>query len=139
MSAFSERIRREKEKSFFKVADFEGGKKLTLTIHELQEEVRKFDETMDLLCFEGTSKQLKLNQTTSEWLLDNFGDDPERYPGRQVTLYLDKYKFKGESGTGIRLKLPGDLQQPTAPASSAATPPPRLSDRRTNMDDEIPF
>jgi hypothetical protein len=133
MSAFSDRVRSGK-KGFFKVADLEGGEK-TLTISRLDEEMAIFDKTVDLLNFIETGQQLQLNQTTSEWLLDNLGDDPEKYPGKRVTLYLTEYEYNREKKLGIRLKLPG------APASGDSAVATRSSDQvdRKSMDDQIPF
>jgi hypothetical protein len=105
MSAFSDRIRANKTGPF-RVADFEAGEK-TFTISHLDEEVEKFGEMLDILSFIETGQQLKLNQTTAEWLLDNFGDDPEKYRGKRVTLYLAEYKYKDKTDKGIRLKSPG--------------------------------
>jgi hypothetical protein len=134
MSAFSERIRSGK-KGFFKVADLEGGEK-TLTISRLDEEMEMFDKTVDILNFIETGQQLQLNQTTSEFLLDAFGDNPETYNGKRVTLHLAEYEFKGEKKHGIRLKLPdasGDGAVPTRARSADHV------DRKTDLDDEIPF
>jgi hypothetical protein len=133
MSAFSERIRSQK-KGFFKVADLEGGKELTLTISHIDEEVALFDKTVDMLNFQETGQQLQLNQTNAEFLLDKFGDDPKTYSGQRVTLYLAEYEYNKEKGLGIRLKLPG------APAiGDGQTRAAPRSDRKPDFDDKIPF
>jgi hypothetical protein len=133
MSAFSERIRSHK-KGFFKVADLEGGKERTLTIARLDEEVEIFGETKDILNFVETGQQLQLNQTTSEWLLNNLGDDPEKYPGNKVVLHLAEYLFEGNKKLGIRLKLPGAPALVDGPTRARPA-----ADRKTDLDDEIPF
>jgi hypothetical protein len=134
MSAFSERIRAGK-KGFFKVADLEDGER-TLTISRLDEEVEMFGKSVDLLNFIETGQQLQLNQTTSEWLLDAFGDDPELWNGKKVTLYLADYKFEGEMKKGIRLKKP-------VAATGEILPPPRSpnpkGDSKRDLNDEVPF
>jgi hypothetical protein len=141
MSEFSKRVR-SKESGFFKVADFEGGKELTLTIDHLEEEMEIFNEVKDVLNFVETGRQLQLNQTTSEWLLDNLGDDPETYAGKKVTLYLGEYEYKKEKKLGIRLKLSGtSTPKPSAARKEVAaggngdgqTPKP------SRKDDEINF
>jgi len=134
MSAFSDRIRSQK-KGFFKVADLESGEK-TLTISHLDEEMELFGKTVDILNFQETGQQLQLNQTTSEWLLDTFGDNPETYSGKQVTLFLAEYEYNKERKFGIRLKLPstpavGDGQTRARPALKA--------DRKDDLDDSPPF
>jgi hypothetical protein len=43
MSAYSEKIEREKQKGLYKVADFDGGKEVTHTIDQLMENVTMFD------------------------------------------------------------------------------------------------
>jgi hypothetical protein len=133
MSAFSERVRSQK-KGFFKVADLEGGKEITLTIKYLDEEVAMFDKTVDILNFEETGQQLQLNQTTSEWLLDNLGDDPEKYLGNRVTLFLGEYEYNREKKLGIRLKLPG-----TPALGDGQTRARPAADRKTDLDEEVPF
>jgi hypothetical protein len=105
MTAFSDRIRSQK-KGLFKVADFDGGKEIALTIARLDEQIEMFGKEVDLLNFVETGRQLQLNQTTSEFLLDTFGDDPEMYTGNKVVLHLGEYEFNREKKLGIRLKLP---------------------------------
>jgi hypothetical protein len=128
MSAFSERVRSQREKGLYKVADFESGEK-THTISHLDEEMELYGKTMDILNFVDTGRQLQVNQTNAEFLLENFGDDPETYPGKRVTLYLADYEYNREVKKGIRLKLPG------APAAGDGAVP----TRRTDLDDEIPY
>jgi hypothetical protein len=135
MSAFSDRVRDQKNKGFYKAADLEGGKELTHIISHILEEVEMFGKTVDILCFSDTARQLQLNQTNSEFLLDAFGDDPETYPGKAVTLYSFEYDIKGEKKLGIRLK-----KADTAAAEASATKArARLTDGKAAMDDEIPF
>jgi hypothetical protein len=147
MSKFSERVQaqreeqREKQKDsgIFKVADFPSGKELLLTVRYLDEQVEMFGKQVDLLNFVETGRQLQLNWTTSQWLIDNLGDDPEDWPGRQVVLHLAEYEYNREKKLGIRLKLPADDQPAAskpAPAPTAAAPKP---DRKADLDDEIPF
>jgi hypothetical protein len=116
MSAFSKRIR-GKESGFFKVADLENGERM-LTILRLDEDVVMFNEPRDILNFVETGKQLTLNQTNAEFLLDNFGDEPATYEGKRVVLFLAEYTYEGKKGTGVRLKLPGaPAAKPPAPRS----------------------
>jgi hypothetical protein len=135
MSAFSERIRDQKNKGMYKVADLEGGKEVTHTISHLLEEVEMFGKTVDILNFSDTARQLQLNMTNAEFLLDAFGDDPQTWGGTPVTLYLAEYDIKGEKKASIRLK-----RADTAAAEASATRArARLADGKTAMDDEIPF
>jgi hypothetical protein len=137
MSAFSDRIRSQrKAKGFFKIADFEGGKELTFTISGLDEEVQMFGKTFDTLNFQETGQQLQLNQTTSEWLLDNLGDDPANYTDKKVTLYLAPYEYEGKTQMGVRLKKPGAL----ASGDGAVVLPPRKDKSGVpEFDDDIPY
>jgi hypothetical protein len=137
MSAFSNRVRSQK-KGFFKVADLEGGE-MILTISRLDEEMEVFGETKDLLNFEETGQQLQLNQTTSEWLLDNLGDDPEKYSGKQVTLFLAEYEYNKEKKLGIRLKLPGAATQTATPPTGKRSAPSAGNGNKPAFDDEVPF
>jgi hypothetical protein len=115
MSAFSDRIR-DAKKGFYKVADFEGGKEVTHTISHLDEAVQMFDKEVDILNFSDTARQLQLNVTNAEILLEVFGDDPETWGGKAVTLFLAQYEYKGETKLGIRLKR----ADPAAAEASAA-------------------
>jgi hypothetical protein len=134
MSAFSERIR-DQQKGFYKVADLKGGKELTHTISHLDEAVKMFDKTMDILNFSDTARQLQLNQTNAEFLLDTFGDEPKAWEGKTVTLYLYEYNIKGEKTPGIRLKQ----ADATAADASSKRALARQADGKAAMDDEIPF
>jgi len=142
MSAFSKRIR-EGTTGFFKASEFEGEK--TLTIKHLDEGMEMFDKEIDLLNFIETGRQLQLNQTTSEWLLDNFGDDPEKWKDKKVTLYLGKYKFKDQEtgeikeGPTIRLKLPGAASGDVLPPERNAPARSSASKGNGDMSDDIPF
>jgi len=140
MSAFSERVQaqreEQKETGIFKVANFPSGKELLLTVRYLDEQVEMFGKQVDLLNFVETGRQLQLNQTTSEWLIDNLGGDPEDWPGKQVVLHLAEYEYNREKKLGIRLKLPG---QPS-PATDGPPPQPKpLPPRKQDLDDDIPF
>jgi hypothetical protein len=133
MSAFSERIRSQKHRGLYKVSDLERGEK-THVISHLDEQMEMFGKTVDVLNFIDTGRQLQLNQTNAEFLLDEFGDDPMAWEGKRVTLFLAEYEYRNEKKLGIRLKLPNgpvDTALP-APPKQAAPPP-------SDMDDEIPF
>src|SRR5262249_23727887 len=127
----------------FKVADFEGGKELTLSISHLDEEVEMFGRTVDLLNFDETGQQLQLNQTNSEWLISNFGDDPAQYEGKNVTLHMADYEYEKQKNLGSRPKRPGDA----APAKVKKppfgnAPAPRPSTARSREPDPehgVPF
>ena len=102
-----------------------------------------FGKQVDLLNFKETGQQLQVNQTNAEFLIDNFGDDPEKYTGKQVTLFLAEYEYGGKKGKTIRLKRPG-TNNPTAKegvahGDGAANPPPGSANRGADIDDEIPF
>jgi len=130
MSAFSDCIREELGGGLFKVADFENGPK-TFTISHLLEAVRMFKKNVDLLCFKETERQFQVNLSNAKWLIDNLGDDPETWPGKQVTLYLASFEYEGETKQGIRIRLPGASDQPQRGDGSVQILPPRKGD----MDD----
>ena len=145
MSEFSERILRNSTKGFYRADDLKGGREVTHVIHHLDEEMVMYGKTKDILNFSDTGKQLDVNQTNAEWLIDNLGDDPEKWSGQSVTLYLAPYTYEGETKQGIRLKKPTDK-----PAVKEGTiiPPQRGDDtarsssrpsRKADLDDEIPW
>jgi hypothetical protein len=135
MSAFSERIRDQKNKGFYKVADLEGGKEVTHTIAYLDEAVPMFGKNVDVLNFSDTARQLQLNLTTAEFLLDTFGDEPKAWEGKAVTLFVADYEYKGEKKPGIRLKR----ADAAAAETSAMRALVRQADGKAKMDDEIRF
>jgi hypothetical protein len=135
MSAFSERIRDQKNKGFYKVADLEGGKEVTHIIDHLLEAVQMFDKEVDVLNFQDTARQLQLNLTTSDFLINALGDDPETWGGKAVALFLDEYEYKGEKKLGIRLKL-ADATAAEASTKRALT---RQADGKAAMNDDVPF
>jgi hypothetical protein len=140
MSAFSERIRSQ-QKGSYRAGDFERDTEITLTVSRLDEAMEMFGKRVDLLNFVETGKQLQLNLTTADWLLNNLGDDPANWEGQKVVLYLAEYTYEGETKLGIRLKKPGAATTST-PTPRKTAPPPRSSagnGNKPNLDDEIPF
>jgi len=136
MSAYSEKIARAKEQGLYKVADLEGGKEVTHTISHLLEDAIKFEREMDILCFTDTARQLQVNLTNGDWLLQNFGTDPDDWAGHRVTLYLAPYQLKGgqETKFGIRLKRPDGTVTVGGKAGNTSKPPPK-----DDIDDSIPY
>jgi len=132
MSNFSEKITRQKQQGLYKVADLEGGKEVTHTISHLLEDYVKFDREIDILCFTDTARQLQINVTNGEWLINNFGEDPEDWAGHRVTLYLGEYEYNKQRKLGIRLKRP-DGKDVSERRGAPSKPAP------VDMDDEIPY
>jgi hypothetical protein len=139
MSAFSERIRSQKTGQF-KAADFAGGRELILTIDYLEEEVERYDKTIDILHFVETAQELQLNQNKSEFLLNALGDDPEKWKGQRVVLYQVEYPNatdeKYRYGIGIKLRAEPETA-PAHPTRSSASP--TGNGGKPAFDDEIPF
>jgi hypothetical protein len=144
MSAFSERIRSQKTGQF-KAADFAGGKELELTIDFLEEQVERFDKTIDILHFVETQQELQLNQSKSEFLLDALGDDPAKWKAQHIVLYQVEYPNatdeKYRYGIGIKLRA----EPETAPARKPplGNAPARSSSagngNKPDFDDSVPF
>jgi hypothetical protein len=132
MSNYREKINRQKDGGLYKVSDLQNGngetREVTHEIAFLAQDVEKFDREIDILHFADTRKQLQVNVTNADLLMDMFGDEPANWPGNLVTLYLVAYDKKDPSRLGIRVKKPG-ANTPRSPAIS--TP--------VDMDDEIPF
>jgi hypothetical protein len=137
MSAYSEKIRRAKEQGLFKVADVLN-REVTLTISHLLEDAVMFNREIDILCFVETGKQLQVNLTNGEWLIENFGDDPNDWPANRVTLYVGEYEFKGgEKKQGIRLKRADASITIGGKVGSNTGSTPKHS-LRDDLEDEIP-
>jgi hypothetical protein len=132
MSAYSEKIAKQKQSGLYRVSDFQNGsgqpREITHEIAYLAQDVQKFDREIDVLQFTDTFKQLQVNVTNGELLIEMLGDDPAAWPGNLVTLYLAPYGKEGK--LGIRVKRPGaDTPKPVAIVPS----------REQEMDDDIPF
>jgi hypothetical protein len=150
MSAYSEKVAKAKH-GFYRVADFETVREVTHTIAYLLEDQVVFDgEKKDILCFEDTGRQLILNVTNAGMLITLFGDEPNGWAGRRVTLYRGSYgkdnkpcvRVKAASGAPAQAQMPF-TDPPRSGANGAAkettqataSPPPGSPD----IDDSIPF
>ena len=67
-----------------------------------------FDDKKDVLVFTDTGRQLPLNVTNAEVLINSFGDEPHAWAGKRVTMYLGQYgkdrkpclRLKAAAGNG---------------------------------------
>ena len=132
MSKYSDKVDRQKQAGLYRVSDLQNGggqsREVTHEIAYLDEDVEMFDRKIDVLHFTDTFKELQVNVTNAEQLIEMFGDEPARWPGNSVTLYLAEYGKEGK--LGIRLKRPGTATSRPTPVNVPAP---------VNMDDEIPF
>jgi hypothetical protein len=133
MSAHSEKIARAKQQGLYKVADLLG-KEVTHTISHLLEDAAMFNREIDVLCFVDTARQLQVNITNGDWLINNFGEDPNDWAGHRVTLYVGQYDF-GDKKQGIMLKR---ADGGVTVGGNAARAAPKRSPKE-DIDDEITF
>jgi hypothetical protein len=132
MSSYRDKITRQKQTGYFRTADFEQVKELVLTIDHLDQDEMVFDKQQDVLHFVEDGRQLTLNVTNAETLMDLLGDEPAQWPGRQIVLFLTTYeKRNGELAPCIRIRAPGSTVVALKTTSSIAPAP--------DLDDEIPF
>src|SRR5262249_29420648 len=119
MSAFSEKIAKAKAHGFYRISDFETAREITHTVAYLLEDQVVFDgDRKDILCFEDTGRQLILNVTNAETLIALFGDEPNAWAGRRVTLFLGTYGK--ENKPCVRVKAATGLSaQATSPTTGA--------------------
>jgi hypothetical protein len=124
-------------KRFLAAADL-NGKPVRLEIRrEYVEELtdtagKKKDKS--ILAFVGTDKELVLNATNFDSIIDITGEgDTEAWAGKKVELYPTTTHLGGKTVDCIRVRAPGQPEMklvPSAPTPSAAKP---------ELDDEIPF
>jgi hypothetical protein len=139
MSAYSEKIQKLKT-GYFRTADFEILKELTLTIDYLAEDVEVFDKVKDVLFFRDDGRQLEMNLTNSETLIKILGDEPAKWGGQKITLYLTTYPAKnGDPKPCIRIRPPGNVVPINAPTRTIERPAAERAADRGDLDDEIPF
>ena len=148
MSAYSEKVAKAKH-GFYRVADFETVREVTHTIAYLLEDQVVFDgEKKDILCFEDTGRQLIVNVTNAEMLIALFGDEPNAWAGRRVTLYRDSYDRDNKPCVRIRAAtgVSAQTMAPTSPIPTGANGAAREAQAtvpqqpgRLDLSDEIPF
>jgi hypothetical protein len=137
MSAYAEKIRKQQQRRYFRVADLEVEQEITLTISSLEEDEIVFenDKPVDLLYFQEDSRYLQMNVTNAKTLMTLYGDEPSAWAGKRIVLFLTTYETRGgEYKPCIRLREPG-----TARPENVVTVKPSPSPVRDDMDDEIPF
>jgi hypothetical protein len=61
------------------------------------------DETL-VLQFKETDLGLRVNHTIGESLEEQFGENPDKWVGKKIALYIAKLDGAGEFSKGIRLK-----------------------------------
>lgn len=71
-------------------------------------EVKKLGQGEDarnkvVLSFNETSKQLALNSTNSKIIAEKYGEDTDRWAGKQITLIVVKKNFAGRLVDGIQV------------------------------------
>jgi hypothetical protein len=89
--------------AWFKAADVIDGE-LTLTIKRIAlVKLGPTDEKWSLF-FRETTKGLVLNKTNATAIARQFGDDSDRWMGRQITLYATDIDFQGSTVAAIRVR-----------------------------------
>lgn len=133
-SAYREKIRKQKT-GYFRVSDIEATGEITVTIDSLAQDQLIFDKTKDVLIFQDHGQQLVVNTGNAETLMEMLGDEPDRWTGQKVTLYIGHYKEKGGAQKPtIKIKAPSAEEKVVKmPARPAPAPVP---DRDT---DDPPF
>jgi hypothetical protein len=101
--------------------------KVRATIAGLREEDFE-DATKYVMWFDETEKELILNKTNKNVLMDLYpADDTDAWIGKQIYLYAAEVEYKGQPtwGTRISLQVPGEKNEEEFPLDEP--------------DDEIPF
>jgi hypothetical protein len=143
MSEYRDKINRQKQGGLYRVSDFyingdaQAVREYTHEIAFLQQDVVKFDREIDILHFTDTAKQLQVNVTNGDLLMDAFGDDPDLWPGSKVTLFLSPYGKEGKLGIRVR-KAGTEAPMNARTQTPASTPLPALIGNPP-FDDEVPF
>jgi hypothetical protein len=137
MSAYSDKIKRLEERGLYKVKDLEDlGGEATHVISILVEDEVRFEKEMDVLYFEDTGRQLSLNPINGRTLIELFGDEPENWKGRRITLFLEEYR---EGKFGIRLKQPPNGGAAVTAKALATVPAGKKPPEPPPFDDDIPY
>jgi hypothetical protein len=145
MSAYSEKVAKAKH-GFYRVADFETVREITHTIAYLLEDQVVFDgEKKDILCFEDTGRQLILNVTNAETLITLFGDEPNAWAGRRVTLFRGTYGkdnkpcVRVKAATGAPVQTTAGASRANGAAAKETTQSVVQPTGSLDLDESIPF
>jgi hypothetical protein len=132
MSLYSEKVKKSKQDRLFTNGDFEGGKEVTLKITYLLQDVEKFGRKMDILFFSDSNQQLEIKPASgnADILISLFGDEPDKWCGGLVTLFLDEYK-PGKFSIKIKAAVDNGLVPAVVPRK-----PDALGD---GVDDLLPY
>ncbi len=132
------RISESYPSKYLKAADLDGQDR-TVTISSCVKELigQGVDqEPKPVVYFNGGKKGLILNVTNARAIAEDYGDDTETWPGREIVLLVREVDFKGKLTPAIRVRVPAAAPQPTvqhAPAAPAPQPD------AAPLNDEIPW
>lgn len=85
--------------------------------------------------FKNKDKTVVLNKTNYETIADAYGDHPDGWIGKGLTLFTMKVEFNGQMVDAIRMRI-------STPTPRQEAPPPPTHEPMTtdaDLDDDIPF
>jgi hypothetical protein len=96
-------------------------------------------------------KPLVCNMTNYDAIADIYGDDTDRWIGREIELFADRVRFGGKLVDSVRVREPSPVQR-SLPVANGAPPRPRPvanpqppqpapepASSKEFYDDEVPF
>lgn len=97
--------------NYVKAADIEG-REVNVVIRECKIEELGTDRKL-VIYFQNADKGLVCNVTNYDRIAYMYGDDTDRWGGKEIVLYTELATFQGKTGPAIRVKQP--IKQVTTP------------------------
>ncbi len=91
-------------------------------------------EVKPVLYFDGGQKGLVLNKTNATAIAEDYGDNTEAWPGRDIVLFIQKVTFQGKLMPAIRVRVQATPQ----PVVQHAPAPPAPEPDAAPLNDESP-
>ena len=125
---------------YLKAADIPIGTTVRVTVESVTMENVGDDADIALdkpvLRFTNKRRAMILNRTNSDTIVGKYGDDSDRWVGRELVLYVGETDFKGRRVPALRVKVPDDQ---AAPAPTTPAPPAQPVAAAAGGDGDIPF
>src|SRR6476660_4410269 len=82
------------------------GKRHTVVIDRLDTETFGEEGEKPVIFFRGRKKGMVLNKTNAYAIGEEFGDDTEKWVGKEIILFPTRVEFKGKFVPSIRVTIP---------------------------------
>ncbi len=99
-----------------------GGKDATLTMDVVKMELMPNGDSKGVLYFKEAQKGMTLNKTNGKRIMAMYGDETDKWVGKQITIYPSETQYQGETVGCVRVRDNRPGQQAAPPASESPEP-----------------